>query len=630
MKVPAIHHVLLALLGAPILAATAHALVTGKSIKLDFSSTASFTESDNIAGTATPSGFSAADKATIIALVQQRFDKASSTGVYKVSEGAGGDVNIIINGGTAPGTNMGKEYGDEGKPGGPGVVHVGEFMGQGFMGAGLTTGVGETAAHEAGHKLGLEHNWDNRPTLMTEGSKVTMAQRLAGNRKFNTTDSNTLNQNSSNTKSHHKDNVGLNNLLVFVGERVGPPPNFPDDRYLNCYALLNAPVGWQFGFMSSTGEFVFQGDYTNNPSNPAFMSLPYSAGLDLAVRMGSTRYKLSDGSTVATSSLSVVNPNNTAVFQQADIFFPGGVQLTLQATIDPTTGGFMNNNSNGNQIVPFQSLISGAQETPPTGSPEMGFGLLSYNTTNNTLSFNISIQSLASGEIAAHLHQGAPGVPGPIIAPLPLGNSINGTLAIPLNQVGNVLSGNTYVNFHSNAFPNGEIRGQVIIPPTTGSRLCEIGNVTMPCPCGNPPAGIGRGCDNSSATGGAVLAAMGNAFLSFDTLVFSTLCEKPTATSIVLQGTIANPVGTVFGQGIRCAGGTLKRLYTKNAVAGSIAAPSPTDQRVSQRSAALGDTITVGSNRSYLVYYRDPTVLGGCSSASTFNATETIQISWGP
>jgi hypothetical protein len=618
----------LSIVGSIGLAASAHAMVAGKVIKLDFGSSANFTESDGVAGTATRSGLTAADKATIIALVQQRFDKAVGMGMYMVMEGTGGDVDIIVNGGTAPGVNMGTEYGDEGQSGKPGVVHVGEFVNDGFTGAGLTNAVGETIAHEAGHKLGLEHNWDNRPTLMTEGSKVTAAQRMVGNRKFTTTDSNTLNKNQSNTKSEHKDSVGLNNLLVFVGNRVGPPPNKPDDRYLNCYAILSAPIGWEFGYMSSTGEFVFQGDYTNASSNPAFMSLPYSAGLDLAVQLGSTRYKLSDGPTVSGITLTMTNPNNPAVFQQAITVFPS-IQLTLLATIDPTTGGFMNG-SPQNEIVPFQAMIDQAQETPPTGSTAMGFGTFTYNTVTGLLSFNLNITLLTSGEIAAGLHQGAPGVQGPIIAPLPLGNSINGTLAIPLNQAASVLSGNTYVNFNSNAFPNGEIRGQVLVPPTNGTRLCELGSVTMPCPCGNPPAGLDRGCNNSSATGGAVLGAMGNSSLSFDTLVFSTLNEKATATSILLQGSIANPTGIVFGQGLRCAAGTLKRLYTKTAASGSIAAPSPTDPRVSQRSASLGDTIAPSTNRDYLVYYRDPSVLGGCPPTSTFNSTQTIQITWAP
>jgi hypothetical protein len=74
----------------------------------------------------------------------------------------------------------------------------------------------------------------------------------------------------------------------------------------------------------------------------------------------------------------------------------------------------------------------------------------------------------------------------------------------------------------------------------------------------------------------------------------------------------------------------LKRLYTKTASGGSITAPDfgAGDPTVSARSAALGDVISAGQSRWYLVYYRDPVVLGGCPANSTFNATQTAQIDW--
>jgi hypothetical protein len=146
----------------------------------------------------------------------------------------------------------------------------------------------------------------------------------------------------------------------------------------------------------------------------------------------------------------------------------------------------------------------------------------------------------------------------------------------------------------------------------------------------NPPGALGRGCDNSSATGGAALAASGITNLSMDTLVFTTSGEKPTATSIVMQGDAFVASGVVFGQGVRCVGGSLKRLYTKTASAGSITAPDfgVGDPTVSSRSAALGDVSSAGQSRWYLVYYRDPIVLGGCSASSTFNATQTARIDW--
>ena len=162
--------------------------------------------------------------------------------------------------------------------------------------------------------------------------------------------------------------------------------------------------------------------------------------------------------------------------------------------------------------------------------------------------------------------------------------------------------------------------------------LCDASTAgVIPCPCSNPPAGPQHGCDNSSATGGAVLSAAGIAYLSMDSLVFTTHGETPTALSIVMQGDASISVGVVYGQGVRCVGGTIiRRLFIKSASAGSITAPEfgAGDPKVSARSAAKGDTIQPGQSRWYLVYYRDPRVLGGCPASSTFNTTQTGRVVW--
>jgi len=150
------------------------------------------------------------------------------------------------------------------------------------------------------------------------------------------------------------------------------------------------------------------------------------------------------------------------------------------------------------------------------------------------------------------------------------------------------------------------------------------------CPCGNAPTGAGLGCNNSANTGGAQLSATGTASLAADSVVFATLGEKPTATSILLQGTASNAAGLAFGQGVRCVAGSLKRLYVHNAVGGSITAPTGSDLSVSARSAQLGDVIVAGSSRYYGVYYRDPSVLGGCPATSTFNMTQGGSVQWQP
>ena len=190
------------------------------------------------------------------------------------------------------------------------------------------------------------------------------------------------------------------------------------------------------------------------------------------------------------------------------------------------------------------------------------------------------------------------------------------------------LGANQYPPFNQSNWYYGA--SQLLVRPTCGgaTSFCvpATGGV-LACPCSNPGQ-PGKGCDNSDATGGALLAASGNATVAADTLVFTTSGQKATGVSIVLQGSAASASGAVFGQGIRCTAGSLKRLYTKVASGGSITAPQPGDPSVSAQSAALGDTIAPGGTRWYQVYYRDPTVLGGCPPGSTFNITQGLVVTW--
>ena len=150
------------------------------------------------------------------------------------------------------------------------------------------------------------------------------------------------------------------------------------------------------------------------------------------------------------------------------------------------------------------------------------------------------------------------------------------------------------------------------------------------CPCANPPSGADRGCDNSSATGGASIAASGAASLAADSLVLTTSGEKPTAATVLLQGSTVLPAGIVFGQGVRCVGGALKRLYLHAASGGSASFPQGADPTVSAQSLARGDPIAAGQHRYYTAYYRDPILLGGCPAASGFNVADALDVLWAP
>jgi len=162
-----------------------------------------------------------------------------------------------------------------------------------------------------------------------------------------------------------------------------------------------------------------------------------------------------------------------------------------------------------------------------------------------------------------------------------------------------------------------------------GTSFCAgDGSLSTACPCSNTGV-AGRGCANSQAgSAGAWLSAKGTT--SPDTVAFTSSGELPDALSIVLQGTIdLGPGGVLYGDGVRCVGGTLKRLYTKNAVNGVVTAPGPGDPSVTARSAVAGDSIAPGSTRFYQVYYRDPAP-SFCASpkGEFFNVSNGHRISW--
>ena len=169
----------------------------------------------------------------------------------------------------------------------------------------------------------------------------------------------------------------------------------------------------------------------------------------------------------------------------------------------------------------------------------------------------------------------------------------------------------------------------VVISGEPGTDFCPgDGTGPTPCPCGNSGAS-GHGCNNSIATGGAELSASGTT--SPDTVVLTSSDELPSSLSIFLQGTISLATPVSFGDGVRCAGGVLKRLYVKNASGGTAFAPNFAggDLSITAQSAALGDPIPSGGTRYYQVYYRDPSLtFCPAPTGNTFNVSNGRMIVW--
>lgn len=157
---------------------------------------------------------------------------------------------------------------------------------------------------------------------------------------------------------------------------------------------------------------------------------------------------------------------------------------------------------------------------------------------------------------------------------------------------------------------------------STGTPYCFGDGTGTACPCGNNGS-AGNGCANSLFATGANLSASGNPSLSNDTVVL-TATETPNSSVLFFQGNIQQNggAGAAFGDGKRCAGGTVIRLGTKSAVGNTSSYPTAGDQPVSIRG-----FIGAPGQRTYQGWYRNA---GAFCTPSTFNLTNGVELSWAP
>lgn len=118
----------------------------------------------------------------------------------------------------------------------------------------------------------------------------------------------------------------------------------------------------------------------------------------------------------------------------------------------------------------FDAHLSGFNEVPPVNSQASGKLYANYLPDGHTLSYVLTTDNLEN-VFAAHFHLGAPGVNGPVVKTLNFdfesGTAVgtwtpNDTEPISPTLVRQLFKGNIYVNVHTEQFPSGEIRGQVL------------------------------------------------------------------------------------------------------------------------------------------------------------------------
>ncbi len=147
-------------------------------------------------------------------------------------------------------------------------------------------------------------------------------------------------------------------------------------------------------------------------------------------------------------------------------------------------------------------------------------------------------------------------------------------------------------------------------------------NTLTGCPCFNESSNLGSGCENSTGLG-ALLTASGDANTVSDTLVFHGT-NLPSGPGLYFQGNNAvnSGDGSPFGDGLRCAGGGVRRLQIRFSDAGNGFSTSTTI------SVSAAGGVSAGQTKRYQLWYRDTSSSAPCNSG--FNLSNGLEVTWAP
>jgi len=109
-----------------------------------------------------------------------------------------------------------------------------------------------------------------------------------------------------------------------------------------------------------------------------------------------------------------------------------------------------------------QVTLTGSNEVPPVATTAAGSGTVAINPDGAVM---VVIAVAGMTPTAAHIHEGAPGVNGPVIVPLVKSGdatfSASAGAKLTESQYASYKAGNLYINVHSAKNPGGEIRAQL-------------------------------------------------------------------------------------------------------------------------------------------------------------------------
>ncbi|MDB6036738.1 MAG: hypothetical protein JWM99_579 [Verrucomicrobiales bacterium] len=179
------------------------------------------------------------------------------------------------------------------------------------------------------------------------------------------------------------------------------------------------------------------------------------------------------GPAPSTNSAPVLQPLNPLGTETSGVL-SGSMTLTapqLQALLNDQVYANIHTTANPGgeirgQLIPInlKANLNGTNETPGVSTSATGVG--TFNVVGNQFYYNLTYTGLSANAVAAHIHGPAlPGVPANVLQPLPgvsgTAGVLSGSLTLGQPELGYLVDGLVYVNIHTTANQNGEIRGQI-------------------------------------------------------------------------------------------------------------------------------------------------------------------------
>jgi CHRD domain len=128
--------------------------------------------------------------------------------------------------------------------------------------------------------------------------------------------------------------------------------------------------------------------------------------------------------------------------------------------------------------IQIRTVMNASQEVPaPTGDTAGARGTFTAAVTKSdtgaAVTWELSFSGLTGNAIAAHIHTGATGSPGPVVLGLcgPCQSPLSGTGNLTQAALDAIQSGNAYVNVHTPTNTAGEIRGQLATTASVSTNL---------------------------------------------------------------------------------------------------------------------------------------------------------------